>query len=225
LMPRGSWTTALGIANLLCALTSWLPYYTGGYVTDAKAILLLRGSGSEGDALAAMLYIVALDSEGVPPRVWDAATLPRLEAAGDAPLAASASVLMLAHVIDRRDPDAIVAATERALARVSAAIPLHRRMILESAAYVQGFYRRDAELASAWLADARAISGVASEKDWDADSMGAIALASGAIEEAREHFRRALGRLDRCPPGSGSVAASRERLQGLIAICGQAASR
>jgi hypothetical protein len=223
-LPRGPWTTAMGVANLLCALTSWLPYYMGGYVTDAKAIVLLRHGGPEGDGLAALLYILASDSQGVPPRDWDAVKLGQLEAAADAPLAATAAVLMLAYTLDGRDPDAIVAATERALARAATAIPLHRRMILETAAYVQGIYRRDAVLAAEWLADARKVKGVASEQDWDADSMGAIALANGAVEEARDHFRRALARLDRQPPGSGAVAASRARLEGLIAICGQAAS-
>jgi hypothetical protein len=221
LLTRGPWTTALGLANLLCALTSWLPYYTGGYVTDAKAMLLLR---SEGDGFATLLYIVALDSQGVAPRAWDAGKLTQLETAADAPLAAMAAVLMLACALDRRDPDAIVAATEKALKRASTAIPLHRRMILETAAYVQGIYRRDAALASAWLDDARKVKGVVAEKDWDADCLGAIALASGDVDAAREHFHRALARLDRQPPGSGSVAASRARLQGLIASCGEAAS-
>jgi len=223
-LARGPWTTALVLANLLCVLTSWLPYYTGGYVTDAKAIALLRRSGPEGDGFAALLYIIAADSQGILPRDWDAAMLAQLEAAADAPLAATAAVLMLAYTLDRGDPDAVVAATERALARAPNAIPLHRRMILETAAYVQGIYRRDAALASAWLTDARTVTGIASEKDWDADSMGAIALASGDADGARAHFRRALGRLDRQPPGSGSVAASQSRLEGLIAMCGQAAA-
>jgi len=223
-LPAGPWTTALGLGNLLCALTSWLPYYTGGYVTDAKAIALLWRSGPEAEGFAALVYIVMSDGQGVLPRDWDVARLAQLEAAADAPLAATACVLMLAHTLDRRDPDAIAAATERALARASTAIPLHRRMILETAAYVQGIYRRDAALAAAWLEDARKVSGVVVEKDWDADSMGAIALASGNCAEAREHFQRALGRLDRQPPGSGSVAASRARLEGLIAMCGQAAA-
>jgi hypothetical protein len=223
-LPRSPWTTALGLCNVLCALTSWLPYYTGGYVIDAKAMLLLRDGGPEGDGLAAVLFLAAADGQGVAPRDWDAGKLAQLEAAADAPLAATAAVLMLAYTLDVGEPDAIVAATERALARASTAIPLHRRMILETAAYVQGIFRREAALAAAWLADARNVKGVASEQDWDADSMGAIALAAGAVDEARGHFRRALGRLDRHPPGSGSVAASRARLEGLIATCRQAAS-
>jgi hypothetical protein len=223
-LDRGPWAKALLFANLLCVATSWLPYYAGGYVTDAKAILLLRGHGAEGDGLAAMLYIIAQDTQGVLPRDWQAERLAQLETATDGPLAATASVLMLAYLIDRRDPDAIIAATERALALSASAIPLHRRMILETAAYVQGIYRHDAALAAEWLADAQNVSGIASEKDWDADSMGAVALASGDAEAARGHFRRALGRLDRQPPGSGAVAASRARLGELLSSCGQAAS-
>jgi len=77
-------------------------------------------------------------------------------------------------------------------------------------------HRHNPGLAAAWLEDARRVTGVVAEHDWDADSLGAIALASGNPAEARREFARALARLDRLPPGSGCVAASRNRLSNLL---------
>jgi hypothetical protein len=219
--PWTDWSTAVCVANLLAAATSWLPYYTGGYVTDEKAILLLSGGSAEGELLLAILRVMALDTRGVRPRDWGAETIARLRLASESTLGVAASILLLSHALDGNDGDAIAEEVERALPRAGGGVPLHRRMIYETAAYTQGIFRRNAELAAAWLADARAVKGVVAEADWDADSLGAVAWASGKHSEAEAQFERALARLARQPGASGSVKASRERLLRLTAILRQ----
>jgi hypothetical protein len=218
-LPDRRWMAALCLANLLVAAGSWLPYYVGGACTDAKAILLLSRGGPEGELLLGLLYVIALDTQGVRPKDWPAPAIASFENAGNSPLAATASVLELARAFDLRDPGALAATVERALGRAHLGVPLHRRMIFESAAYVQGVYRQNAPLATAWLDDARAVRGVVAETGWDADSLGAVAFAERRLTEARGHFLRALARLDRLPGSTGCVDACRARLSAVLEAC------
>jgi hypothetical protein len=214
LLPHGIFRSCLAAANVLAVATSWIPCYTGGYATDAKAILLLRRPGHESNLLAAILYIAALDAQGVVPRDWDAASVEALRTPVGSPLDGTAAVFMLAHAFDASDDDGIAAATERALGLVAQATAAHRRAIFDTAAYVQAIYRYRADLAG----DARKVKGAVVQPDWDAATMGAIARVSGNAAEAEAHFRRAIARLDRHPGVSGSIQAARVRLATLALV-------
>jgi hypothetical protein len=121
--PWTDWSTAVCVANLLAAATSWLPYYTGGYVTDEKAILLLSGGSAEGELLLAILRVMALDTRGVRPRDWGAETIARLRLASESTLGVAASILLLSHALDGNDGDAIAEEVERALPRAGGGVP------------------------------------------------------------------------------------------------------
>ena len=61
-------TASLLLANGLLAFFSWVPLVTKGQPTDAKIIQLLSRQGPSSERLAALLYLIAIDSRGVQPR-------------------------------------------------------------------------------------------------------------------------------------------------------------
>jgi len=215
LLPRNVLVFWLLVWNIIVAATSWLPYYTQGLVTDAKGILLLTRPGPEADCLAALLFLVALDSQGKLPREWPPDVVAGLHAPGDTPLHARAKIFLLIYALDTGDSDAVAAAIESALAAGAHQSVDARRTCFSEAAFHHGVVRRDAAQARAWLEDARKIRGTAAEKGWDSAMLGAIAFAEGNSEAARAAFTKAIERLDRRPK-SGSVTAARARLAALL---------
>jgi hypothetical protein len=213
-LPRNAFTLCLLLWNALVAANSWVPFYTRGLVTDAKGVLLLIRSGTESDCLAALLYVVAIDTQGIRPRDWPADVADRLAAPGASPLISRARVFQFIRRLDGGDPFAIGYALEQSLAAGAHFSADLRRVCFSEAAIFSGVVRRDPALARAWLDDARKVAGTAAEKGWENFPIAAIALAEGKLDAANAALDAAIALLDR-QPTSGSRAALRERMTAL----------
>lgn len=214
-LPLTPFTWSMWLWNAVIAASSWIPFYLRGSVTDAKALLLLRRRGKEGDWLAAILYVTAVDRQGVSPRDWPASVVTQLASDGASPPAATARYLVMVSALDSGDRERVAAALEDVLAASHKLRPDLRRVSFSEAAFYQGVMARNAELAVAWLKEARAVKGTSSEKGWDHGLLAAVALAEGREADAREEALAAIAYLDRWPAESGSVAAARRRLAAL----------
>jgi len=214
--PLTAMTWSLWLWNAIVAASSWIPFYVSGTATDAKALLLLSSAGREGDWLAAILYIMAVDGQGVAPREWPTDVVAKLASDGASPPAATARYLTMVHALDTGGPERIAAALEDVLAASHKLRADLRRVCFSEAAFYQGAYARNAELARGWLEDARKVKGTTSEKGWEEGLLAAIAFAEGNEGEAGEHASAAIAYLDRWPAESGSVAAGKRRLARLI---------
>jgi hypothetical protein len=214
-LPLTQLTWVLWIWNAVVAASSWLPFYTRGSVTDAKAVLILSRPGSDGEWLAAVLYLIVLDRQGVSPRDWPAEVVAQLASNGDSPPAALARYFTLVCALDLGERERVAEALERLLESSNHLRPDLRRTCFSEAAFYQGVMARNAELALAWLKDARKVTGTTADKGWDAGLLAAVAFAEGKEEEAREHARGAIAYLGRWPATSGSVAAAKRRLGAL----------
>jgi hypothetical protein len=215
-LPPTSFSSALWLANLIVAAGSWIPHYAGGFASDGKCLQLLRRPSPEGELLTALLYVLALDTQGVPPREWDADTVQKLRLPGPAPLAGTAAIFLMNHDWHRDDPEEFADAVEGALALVPVLSPDLRRYCFDAASWAQSFGRGNVSLAEAWLADARAVKGAVPSPDWDASSAAAIELAKGNVAGARDGLTSAIAALDRRPGASGSVLACRRRFVELL---------
>jgi hypothetical protein len=218
LLPLTPMTWSLWLWNTIVAVSSWLPFYTGGNASDGKALLLLSRAGREGDWLAAILYIVAVDRQGAWPRDWPVDVVEQLASDGASPPAATARYLAMVHALDTGDRERIAAALEEVLSASHKLRPDLRRVCFSEAAFYQGVYARDATLARGWLEDARQVKGATSESGWEEGLLAAISYAEGHESEAGEHARAAIAYLDRWPAESGSVAAARRRLGDLTSL-------
>jgi hypothetical protein len=214
-LPLTPFTWSMWLWNLIVAASSWIPFYARGTATDAKALWLLSRPGREGDWLAAILYIMAIDRQGVWPRDWPAEVIAQLESDGASPPAASARYLAMVYALDLGEPARVAAALEEVLSASHKLRPDLRRVVFSEAAFYQGVMARNAELARAWLKDARAVKGTGAEKGWATGLLAAVAMAEGREEEAREQARAAIAYLDRWPSESGSIAAAKRRLAAL----------
>jgi hypothetical protein len=215
-LPLTLFTWSMWLWNLIVAGSCWIPFYVRGSVTDAKALLLLSRPGREGDWLAAILYIMAIDRQRVSPRDWPAEVVTQLASDGASPPAATARYLALVYALDIGDAARVAAALEDALAASHKLRPDLRRVVFSEATFYQGVMARNTELARAWLKDAREVKGTAAEKGWDAGLLAAVAVAEGREQDAREQARAAIAYLDRWPAESGSVMAARRRLASVI---------
>jgi len=228
LLPWGWLASSLLVANVVLAFFSWIPMTIGGAHTDGKILRTLRATGPAADRFAAILYVMAVDNLGVEPRAWPREILEPLTA--DAPgregreYAGEAAVLLYIHAFDCGDPDAMAAALERVLSNAGRLRPDLLRAYQAEAAFFLGVYRKDAERARSWLADARKTRRAASLPDWDASAMAAVALAEGNPEEAQKQISRAIARLDRQPGAHGGVVSRKRRLIGLAASIAEGAA-
>jgi hypothetical protein len=214
-LPLTPFTWSMWLWNAVVAASSWVPFYLRGSATDAKAILLLARPGKEGDWLASILYVMAVDRQGVSPRDWPAEVVAQLVSDGASPPAAVVRYLAMVAALDSGQRERAAAALEDVLAASHKLRPDLRLVCFSEAAFYQGVTARNAELARAWLKEARAVKGTASEKGWDHGLLAAVALAEGREAEAREEARAAIAYLDRWPAHSGSVMAARRRLAAL----------
>lgn len=223
LLPWGTLSGSLLLANLILAGSSWLPFETKGHYTDAKIIQILWCGGPAADRLASVLYLMAIDGRGVHPKEWPPEVVAKLatDGGGRAYRAGGRIFLYIYARETARTPEA-AAALEQTLALAAEMRADLRRAYFAEAAFWQGADNRNATVARAWLADARAIKRTVSLKDWDAGALAAIAFAEGKSEECRGHVDRALAFLDRSPGPSGSVAAARARLTKLMESQSQA---
>jgi hypothetical protein len=214
-LPLNQFTWSVWIWNTVVAASSWLPFYIRGSITDAKAVLILSRSGLAGEWLAAMLYLAVLDRQGVAPREWPPGVVASLTSDGASPPAANARYLALVYALDTGEPARVAVALEEVLTASKHLRPDLRRVCFSEAAFYQGVMARNADLARAWLQDARGVKGTTSESAWDEGLLAAVAFAEGREQEARKHARGAIAYLDRWPSESGSAAAARRRLGAL----------
>ena len=213
LLPWSLATSSALVANLLLAVFSWIPMTIGGSRTDGKILRTLAGAGASADRFAAILYLVAIDNQGVEPRRWPHKIMEKL--AADAPgwdLHGEAAVLLHIYTFDCGETEATAAALEQVLAKAERLRPELRRHYFAEAAFFQGVYRKNGPLARAWLEDARRVKAIPALKDWDAPALAAIAGAEGNVDEARAQIGRAIAYLDRQPGERGSILAARRRL-------------
>jgi hypothetical protein len=214
--PSNSVVRVLLYVSLFLTVMCCLPFTVRSQPTDAKSILLLIRRGPGAERLAAVLYILALDSQQVEPRDWLPELVDRLNIpTKDKSYLASAIFFRYAFALDSGDVERIAEAIERGLSINHQASPDIQRAFQVAASCFQGIFRHDAELAQAWLQSARAVKHTASRKDWDAKALASIALARGEHAKANELLTRHLAALDRLPP-SGSGAAERARTLDLL---------
>jgi hypothetical protein len=206
---------ALLMANLILAASSWIPWENRGHYTDAKLIQILLRKGPEAERFSAVLYLVTLDGQGIPPRDWSPEVVAKLSRDGGRNFAASARMLLHIHARNSAPAAEVAAALEQVLAISDQMSGSQRLAYFAEAAYFQAVNNRNAELARDWLADARAVKGAIAQKGWDESAMAAIAYAEGNEKEFEAHRAHALEYLDRQPGPSGSVEALRARLVGL----------
>jgi hypothetical protein len=220
-LPWGPVASCLLAANLVLAFFSWIPMTISGSHTDGKILRTLAREGPLAERFVAILYVMAIDSRGVEPRLWPREIVDRLSAEVPGPAGseflAEAVMLLHLHLRDGGDPTVVAAALERVLANAGRLRADLRRLYFAEAAFFQGVYRNNAERARAWLEDARKIKGGVALKDWDAGALAAIALAEGKPAEARQCIDRAIALLDRQPGTPGVVIAERRRLMTLAA--------
>lgn len=216
ILPWGATAASLLLADLLLAFFSWTPLVVGGHYTDGKLLLLLARRGPAADRFATVLYLTAIDNNGIPPRQWPPDALHKLAVEADAHFRAGGRYRLYLRARDGGTPPEMAAGLDYALAASAEMHPMLRRTSFAAAAFFQGVFGRNAALARAWLEDARKVKGVVAEKDWDAYCLGAIALAEGNAQQAREQFVRAMAALDRQPGASGSRAAARARIVALM---------
>jgi hypothetical protein len=210
-LPWGTITAALLFANLVLAPFSLIPMEMQGFYTDARGIQILRERGPAANRLAAVLYLLALDGQGVAPREWPGDVVAKaLEEGGGTAFRTSGRIV--AHMYAQ---DAV--ALENALAVSQEMTAGQRLTYFAEAAFFQGATNRNGARARAWLNDARAVKGAIAQKGWDERALSAIAVAEGDEAGLREHVARALEYLDRQPGPSGSVNSLRARLAGLSA--------
>jgi hypothetical protein len=216
--PRAVFANCLLIVNFLIAANSLLPFSINGRCTDGRLLLGLIRPGPAAERLAAILYLLVLDSRGVTPRDWPADSIRILEReTGDPTYREIARMFAYFCALDGGEPEPIANALERILELADRIHPDSRRAWFAEAAFVQGIYRKDAPLARAWLEDARHVEGVIEKPDWESAALAGIACAEGNAAGTAAQLARAIAMLDRQPGTSGSLLACRSRLAALLA--------
>ena len=193
-----------------------IPFTVRGSSTDAKNILLLRRKGAGAEHFAAILYILALDTQQVEPHDWPPELVDKLNLPIEDKAHLGTSIALLSNVAaDSGDTEWLAREIERGLAVNHESRPDLQRAFQVSAACFQGIFRHNALLAQAWLDSARHVKSTASRKDWDAKPLASIAMAKGESARAQELLTRHLTSLDRLPR-SGMIAAERRRIVDLL---------
>jgi hypothetical protein len=216
MFPQSAGIRVVLIVNLLLAAQSCLPYNVRGVSTDAKVLLLLIRKGPAAERLAALLYIIAMDSQQIEPCDWPRDLVEKMSIpTEDKAFLTSAVSVRYAVALDRGDPECIAEAIERALLVSQEAGADAQRAFYVAASCFQGISRDNAPLAEAWLESARQVKNATSLEDWDSKALAAIALARGEQARAQELLTRFLAVLDRYP-ASGMITAERARTASLL---------
>jgi hypothetical protein len=212
LLPWGTATAALLFVNLFLAAFCLIPMKTGGFYNDAKAIGILRRESPDADRLSAVLYLLALDGQAVAPHKWPAEVVAKtLAEGGHNEFRTAARIVAHLYAQDALPPAEVAAALENALSVSHEMSASQRASYFAEAAFFQGVTNRNAELARAWLADARAVKGAVLQKGWDEEALTAIAYAEGNEPEFRAHHARTLEFMERQPGPSGARDSFRAR--------------
>jgi hypothetical protein len=175
--------------------------------------------GPAADHLAAMLYLLALDTQRVSPRDWPQPVVDTASAPPPGtPFLLTAVSIRYAVALGRADPEGIGDAIERALAVSADLRPEVRRAFYVAASCFHGQWRHDVTQAESWLIEARKVRGPVPQEDWDAQALGIIALVNGEPALARTHLTRYLAMLDR-QHISGLIDGERARTAQLLSTC------
>ena len=212
---RGSFLRKPGHGRPHC----FIPYTSRGISSPAKRLMILAGKGVEAERLAAIMYLMAIDAQGTRPSAWPRELLEKIGVPGKAtPFSATSLALTYMVVRDSNDPEAIADALEKALALIDEMPPDTRRWVLASAACFHASFRNQPSVAEEWLESARKVKRtVLSEKDWDSEAVGLIALAKGDAEASKESLTRYLAYVDQRPqPLCGMLVAQRARTMILL---------
>jgi hypothetical protein len=218
-LPKGEFEEALLFASLAMAAYCCIPYTSRGISSPAKRLMILAGKGVEAERLAAIMYLMAIDAQGTRPSAWPRELLEKIGVPGKAtPFSATSLALTYMVVRDSNDPEAIADALEKALALIDEMPPDTRRWVLASAACFHASFRNQPSVAEEWLESARKVKRtVLSEKDWDSEAVGLIALAKGDAEASKESLTRYLAYVDQRPqPLCGMLVAQRARTMTLL---------
>jgi len=216
IVPGSAGVRLLVLVNLLMLISACLPYEWRGRLSDGKQLLLLMRRGPAAEHLAALLYILALDTQRVAPCDWPPPVVERVSVPPKGtPFLPSAISIRYVDALERGDPERIAESIEQALSVSADTRPEVRRAFYVAASCFHGQWRHDVAHAEAWLQEARTIKGALPQDDWDAKALGLIALANGEPARAREHLTRYLAMLDR-RPASGLGDAERARTARLL---------
>lgn len=216
LAPRGITSGMFAGLNALLAISSIVPFTMGSQPNDGRVIQILSRGGPSADRMTAVLYLLALDSQGLQPKSWPAGEAGKLDLApGDHAYLVSVLGLRYHLACVGEDAAQIGAVLEEGLAQSGRMPPDAKRAFFISAAAFQGFYRGNAVMAQTWVESAKALRGSAQPKDWDSAGAAAVAYAQGRTSEAVSALRRYIALLERLPR-SGMLIAERERTERLI---------
>jgi hypothetical protein len=214
--PGGAGAQTLFLAGVMFVALSCLPFTWRGSPSDGKQLLLLMRRGPAADHLAAMLYLLALDTQRVSPRDWPQPLVDTVSTPPpDSPFLQAAVAIRYVAALDRGDPEGIGDAIERALAISADLRPEVRQAFYLAASCFQGQWRRDVTRAESWLNEARRVKGPLPQEGWDGQALGIIALANGEPALARAHLTRYLAMLER-QPFSGLIDRERARTAQLL---------
>jgi hypothetical protein len=214
--PESGALHTLLFVDVLLVLSSGIPHTVRSHQSDAKLLLLLLGKGPASERLAAIMYLNALDTQGIQPRDWPRELIEKMSIpTTDKAFLMQSIFFRYADALDSGDSERIAEAIEHALSINQEAQPGIQRAFYVAASCFQSIFRGNIPLAEAWLESARKVKSALALEDWDTKAMAAIALAKGEREQARELFTRYLAMLNRRPP-SGLVAAERARTVDLL---------
>ena len=212
--PKGALFQLLFVVNLLIAGMSFIPHTSRGRPSTARLVMLLARKGTAADRITAILSLVAIDAQGTPPSAWPREVLERIAVPPEDTAFLGPSLAFRYSVVrDSNDPEAIANALEGGLASIDKLPPDTQRWFCTKAACFQASFRSQSTLAEAWLESARKVKNtLLSEKDWDGEAVGLIALAKGDAGAARESLTHYLAHVDRQPrPLCGMLVAQRAR--------------
>jgi hypothetical protein len=221
-LRKGDFFQLLFIANLFIAALCFIPYTLSGNPSPAKRLMILEQEGAAGGRLTAVLHLLAIDAQGVPPSGWPREFVQRLDVpALGTPFFGPSLGLRYAATRQGNDPEAIADAIESGLASIHKLPPDSRRWFCVKASCFQASFRKNVHLAEVWLESARKVKNtILSDEDWadlDSEALGLIALAKEDTGAAKESLARYLAYVSRQPlPLCGMFVAERARAVALL---------
>lgn len=215
-LRRAYFGEILFFVNLLIVFSCLIPYTTRGRYSDAKFLLILARRGAAAERLAAILYLIAVDARGTPPRDWPRELVEKIGVPErGTPFLVASLAFRYAAALDRDDAGAAATALESALELSHEMHTDARRWFLTSAACFQASFRHQASLAEEWLASARKVKVAVNQKDWDSKALALISLAKGDAGAARESLTRYLAQVEKRPQ-CGMLVAERSRVLDIL---------
>ena len=219
LLPKGDFPQILLFANLGIAALCCIPYTHRGRSSNARLLMILARENAAPGRLTAVLYLLAIDAQGVPPSDWPRDLVEKLDVPpAGTPFFGPSLGLRYAVARASNDPEAIAEALESGLASIDKLPADSRRWFFSTAAGFQASLRGQVPLAEVWLESARKVKNIVlGEEDWDSEALGLIALAKGDSGLARESLTRYLAHVDTRPlPLCGMLVAQRAHTVDLL---------